>query len=393
MIYRQWKDLSMSQLGMGAMRLPGTGHGDSIDEEKAKRIIEYAYEHGVNYFDTAFRYHGGESEPFVGKVLKQYPRDTWYIATKMPGHMMEYRNGKLGFVGYMAGSTFASIAEIFEDQLERCGVDYFDFYLIHNLCETSYDFYTDEELGVVEYLLEQKKAGRIRHLGFSAHGRADTIERFLNWKNCFEFVQIQLNYLDWTLQDAKSKYEVITKHGLPVFVMEPVRGGRLASLGAGPDAALKAARPHESVVSWAFRFLQALPNVQMILSGMSTLDQIIENVEICSESRPLREEEQALLQTAASSILQQVPCTACRYCCEGCPEQLEIPRLISLYNELSLEQTPGLIFSIKSLNGGKLPSDCIACGNCTKLCPQGIGIPDVLRKMAAAISNSLTASL
>jgi predicted aldo/keto reductase-like oxidoreductase len=255
---------------MGNMRLPTVGERGPIDEEKAREIIEYAYEHGVNYFDTAYGYHGGESERFVGKVLNQYPRESWHLATKMPGHMMRYRNGRLEFAGYLTGLAVASPADIFEEQLEKCGVDYFDFYLLHNLCETAYDFYTDEDLGVVEYLLAQKEAGRIRHLGFSAHARAETIDRFLNWKECFEFVQIQLNYLDWTLQDAKRKYEVITNHGIPVITMESCRGGRLASLNEKADAMLKRARPNDSIASWAFRFIQSLPNVQVVLSGMTT---------------------------------------------------------------------------------------------------------------------------
>ena len=160
----------LSVLGMGNMRLPTQGQGGPIDEEKAREIIEYAYRHGVNYFDTAYRYHGGASESFVGRVLSQFPRDTWYLASKMPGHMMNYQNGRLGFQGYLAGEKIGSVAEIFEEQLEKCGVDYFDFYLLHNVCETSLEFYTNEELNVVGYLLNQKKQGRIRHLGFSAHG-------------------------------------------------------------------------------------------------------------------------------------------------------------------------------------------------------------------------------
>ncbi len=196
MLYKPFKDLKLSTLGMGNMRLP-VGEDGKIDREKAQAIIDRAYENGVNYFDTAYRYHGGESEDFIGKVLKKYPRDTWYLASKMPGHMMNYKDGKLGFQGYLAGEEVKSIASIFEEQLEKCGVDYFDFCLLHNVCESSFDFYTNEELGVVRYLLEQKKAGNIRHLGFSTHGRAEAIREFLDhYPDTFEFVQIQLHYLD-----------------------------------------------------------------------------------------------------------------------------------------------------------------------------------------------------
>jgi predicted aldo/keto reductase-like oxidoreductase len=372
---------------MGNMRLPTVGQRGPIDEEKAREIIEYAYEHGVNYFDTAYGYHGGESEGFVGKVLSQYPRESWHLATKMPGHMMRFSNGRLEFLGYLTGLTIASPADIFEEQLEKCGVDYFDFYLLHNLCEAAYDFYTDEELGVVEYLLAQKEAGRIRHLGFSAHGRAETIDKFLNWKECFEFVQIQLNYLDWTLQDAKRKYEVITNHGIPVIVMEPCRGGRLASLNEKADAMLKKARPDDSIASWAFRFLQSLPNVQVVLSGMSTMEQVIENIKLFSEPDPTTEEEEELLQQAVATVVDLVPCTACRYCCDVCPQGLDIPELISMYNEACFENPFILNFTLDAMKEAELPSACLACGGCKTLCPQDIDIPDIMERFTEAIAN------
>jgi predicted aldo/keto reductase-like oxidoreductase len=387
MMYRRFHDLNLSQLGMGAMRLPTVGERGPIDEEKARKIIEYAYEHGVNYFDTAYGYHGGESERFVGKVLNQYPRESWHLATKVPGHMMRFSNGRLEFSGYMTGHTVASPAALFEEQLEKCGVGYFDFYLLHNLCETSYDFYTDEDLGVVEYLLVQKKAGRIHHLGFSAHGRAETIDKFLSWKDCFEFVQIQLNYLDWTLQDAKRKYEVITDHGIPVIVMEPCRGGRLASLNEKADAMLEKARPNDSIASWAFRFLQSLPNVQVVLSGMTTMEQVVENVKLFSDPDPTTEEEKGLLQQAIATMVSLVPCTGCRYCCDACPQGLDIPKLISMYNDASFENPFTLNFTLGAMTEEELPSACLACGACGELCPQDIDIPDIMEKFAETLAN------
>lgn len=387
MLYKPFHDLQLSQLGLGNMRLPTIGERGPIDEKKAREIIEYAYERGVNYFDTAYRYHNGESELVSGKVLNQFPRDTWYLATKMPGHMMDYRGGQLKLLGYLAGHNINSPADIFEDQLKKCGVDYFDFYLLHNLCETAYNFYTDEDLGVVEYLLEQKKKGRIRHLGFSAHGRADTIEKFLNWKDCFEFVQIQLNYMDWTLQEAGRKYEVITRHGIPVIVMEPVRGGRLASPGGKANAILKKARPRASLVSWAFRFLQSLPNVQVVLSGMSTMEQLKENIGIFSEFDPVSDEEKELLWQAVADMVNMVPCTGCRYCCEDCPQGLDIPKLISMYNEISFDNPSIIKFTLDAMTQKELPSACLGCGACTKLCPQGIEIPGVMKKFAQVLGN------
>ncbi len=387
MICRRFHDLNISHLGMGNMRLPTIGERGPIDEDRAREIIEYAYEHGINYFDTAYGYHGGESERFVGKVLNQYPRESWHLATKMPGHMMRYSNGRLESVGYMAGHTVASPADIFEDQLEKCAVDYFDFYLLHNLCETAYDFYADEELGVVEYLLAQKEAGRIRHLGFSAHARAETIDEFLNWRDCFEFVQIQLNYLDWTLQDAKRKYEVITNHGIPVIVMEPCRGGRLAALNEKADAMLKTARPNDSIASWAFRYLQSLPNVQVVLSGMSTMEQIVENVLLFSEPDPTTAEEMELLQQVVATMVNLVPCTACRYCCDACPQGLDIPKLISMYNEARFENPFILNFTLGAMTEVELPSACLACGDCRELCPQDIDIPDIMDRFVQVIAD------
>jgi Predicted oxidoreductases of the aldo/keto reductase family len=389
MIYKSFKNLNISMLGMGNMRLPTVGERAPIDEPKAREIIEHAYAAGINYFDTAYMYHNGESESFVGKVLGQYPRETWHIVSKMPGHSMKYENGKLDFIGLMSGQPSVTVPEIFETQLKRCNVDYFDFYMLHNVCETAYELYTNEELGIVKYLLEQKKAGRIRHLGFSAHGRADTINRFLNhYKNCFEFVQIQLNYLDWTLQDAKSKYEVITKHGLPVIVMEPVRGGSLASLNCTATAMLKSQRPYDTIVSWAFRYLQSLPNVLTVLSGMSDMKQLTDNIQTFAKPDPTTEAENMLLDKVVHTMASLVPCTSCRYCCDGCPQRLDIPKLISMYNEKNNGARDLIMaFTLNAMKEDELPTACIDCGACTQLCPQNIDIPEIMRKFDTLLSS------
>ena len=381
MIYKSFQDVELSSLGMGNMRLPVNANGH-IDEAAALEMIEYCFSQGINYFDTAYRYHGGESEPFVGKALAKYPRESFYLASKMPGHMMRYEDGKLGFVGYLEGLTVNSIDQIFEDQLKRCGVDYFDFYLLHNVCETSIDFYMNEELGVVDYLLAQKEAGRIRHFGFSAHGRAETIERFLNYRDCFEFCQIQLNYMDWSLQEAGKKYALLTDRGIPVVVMEPVRGGSLANLNPKAEALLKAARPNDSIVSWAFRFLQSLPNVVVVLSGMSNMEQLKENVARFANPDPTTPEEKALLDEVVATMVDMVPCTACRYCCEECPQNLDIPRLISLYNEANYSENLGLLsYTTDAMAPEELPGACIGCGICSQVCPQNIEIPEILKKL------------
>ena len=387
MIYKPFKEWNLSLLGMGAMRLPTVGENGPIDEAKAREIIEYAFEHGVNYFDTAFRYHGGESERFLGNVLPQFSREKWHIASKMPGHMMAYKDGRYEFTGLLAGRAGMTPREIFQQQLEKCHVDYFDFYLLHNVCETAWDFYTDENLGVVEYLLSEKRAGRIRHLGLSAHGRAETIDRFLDWKDGFEFVQIQLNYLDWLLQDAGSKYEVVVRHGLPVIVMEPVRGGRLANLPERAAARLKQARPEDSIASWAFRFLQKLPGVQVVLSGMTTLDQLKDNLNTFEVSDPLTDDEMALIRDIARGMAELVPCTGCRYCCDDCPQGLDIPKLLSMYNEIRFDSPSLMRFALDAMGEDELPGACLGCGACSRACPQGIGVPGAMKEFAAALAK------
>ncbi len=386
MICKPFKDLSLSTLGMGTMRLPVKD--GKIDREKAREMLLYAYEHGINYFDTAYRYHGGESESFVGEVLSTLPRDSYYLASKMPGHMMNYVDGKLGFQGYLAGFHVDSIADIFEEQLKKCKTDHFDFYLLHNVCESSYDFYTNEELDVIGYLLKQKEAGRIRHLGFSSHGRADIIDRFLTkYEGTFEFVQIQLNYLDWRLQQAKDKYDVITRHGLPVIVMEPVRGGRLCNLPESAEKELHALRPEATPAEWALRFLQSLPGVQVTLSGMTTMEQLQENIATFSEEKTLSEEEFAALSRAAEQMADFVPCTACRYCTEECPKGLDIPKLIAMYNEMRHDGAGTLSFNLRGMKDEEKPGACIGCGRCQRICPQGIHIPEIMRDFKERLGN------
>jgi predicted aldo/keto reductase-like oxidoreductase len=381
MIYKQCKDLQLSSLGFGAMRLTGTpqGWGGPI-HKSATKMIEYAYEHGINYFDTSYFYHDGESERFLGKTLKRFPRDSWNLASKLPGNLMNFKNGKLE----VSGKTFSTPADIFNFQMERCGVDYFDFFMLHNVSESTYGIYTDEKLGLVNCLLEQKAKGRIRHLGFSSHGRHDTIENFINYlnvkkRNEFEFIMIQLNYLDWTLQDARKKHDFITKHGLSVFVMEPLRGGRLANLQADAGAILKAARPKDSYVAWAFRYLQSLENIPVVLSGMSTLEQLKENVNLFSKHDPVTKKEINLLQQVIETITDLVPCTSCGYCTEDCPQNLNIPMLLTMYNEAGYSMDWFLKAAIRALKTEEKPSACTSCKNCITLCPQNIDIPQAMK--------------
>jgi len=391
MIYKDFKDLKLPTLGFGGMRLPKNEATGKIDRTETAKMVDYAFQKGINYFDTAFFYHAGESEAVLGKELARYPRDTWYLADKFPGNFIEVIDGKLTMelenMG-MENRVFKTLKEIFEYQLNNCGVEYFDFYMLHNVAECTYGLYTDEQLGVVDYLLEEKKAGRIKHLGMSSHGRYETIDKFLTKYDCIEFVMIQLNYLDWTLQEAEKKYEVITKHGIPVFVMEPVRGGLLAAPGEEAETMLKASRPDDTPVSWAFKFLQSLPNVQVVISGMSNSEQLKENVAIFEKNEPASESEKTVLQNVVNSMASFVPCTTCRYCCGICPQKLDIPMLIATYNEASHGVSWYIHDVLDSLPDDKKPQACTGCGSCSPLCPQDIDIADIMKKFNKLLVDS-----
>jgi len=390
MFYYDFKGLKLSALGYGGMRLPvSDSKGRVVDENETARLIEHAYKSGVNYFDTAFFYHAGNSERVMGKVLSQFPRETWYLADKMPGNFIEIVDGKIvmdiEFMGMK--HTFNTAQEVFEHQLSNAGVDYFDFYMLHNVSESTYELYTDEKIGMVDYLLAEKKRGRIRHLGFSTHGRYETIEKFLEKYDCFEFVMMQLNYLDWTLQEAGKKYGIITKHNIPVFVMEPVRGGKLANLKGDELSALTKQRPSDSAAKWAFRYLQSLPNVGVVISGMSNMEQVVENIEIFDKSSPLSTVEKEILKDLVGNMASFVPCTTCRYCCDACPKELDIPLLIATYNEAVNEFGWYIGDIMGTLSDEEKPSACIACSACSPKCPQDIDIPDVLSKFDTLLKS------
>ena len=374
MVYKEFQDKKLSALGFGAMRLPVSDSipGTPIDEEKTEEMVDFALRHGVNYFDTAYGYHDGTSEVVMGKVLGKYPRDSYYLATKFPGYDL---------------SNMDKVDTIFEEQLGKCGTEYFDFYLLHNIYEKNIDPYLDPKYGIMDYLLKQKENGRIRHLGFSAHGRYDTMKRFLEaYGDKMEFCQIQLNYLDWKLQDAKAKVELLNEYHIPIWVMEPLRGGKLAELSAENEAKLHALRPEEAVPAWAFRFLQSIPGVTMVLSGMSNRDQLEKNIATFAEDRPLNEEEMTAILEAADSMLDVLPCTACRYCVSHCPKGLDIPTLLSLYNETRFVN--GLIthMAVDALDEEKRPDACAGCHSCEAVRPQQLEIAgamkDFVRKLA-----------
>jgi len=392
MTYNKLKDKKLSTLGCGGMRLPTkeVNGKNIIDEAEAERLLTHAYENGINLFDTAFFYHAGESERVIGKILNKFPRDTWYLSNKMPGNFMEIKDGKIlldvAAMG-MKNMTVSTPSEVFEYQLNNCGVEYFDFYMLHNVSESTFDLYTDEKLGILRYLLEEREKGRIRHLGFSTHGRPETIEKFLDMYDCFEFVMLQVNYLDWSLQEAQKKYEIIAKHGLPIFVMEPVRGGKLINPGKEAESILSAARPGDSMAKWAFRFLQSLPNMCVTISGMSTFEQLNENMEIFSTDNPMSDAEKEYLWKAVDTMASFVPCTSCRYCTEACPVKLDIPLLITTYNEAVNYFEWYVRDVLDSLPDDKKPEACTSCGACNHHCPQGIDIPETIQKFAALIKE------
>ena len=388
MIYKDFNNMKLSTLGYGCMRLPTAN--DRVDEPKAVELIEHAYNNGINFFDTAFFYHGGESERLLAKALSKYPRDSWYYSDKLPGNFIEYEDGRVTMDlewGGMGKKEFDAYQDIFEYQLKNSGVGYFDFYMLHNVTETTFDLYADDKLGIINYLLEQKKAGRIRHLGFSTHGRYETIDKFLSKYDCFEFVLLQLNYLDWSLQEAGKKYDVITKHGLPVFVMEPVRGGKLAAPGEKPEAILRVAQPNDSAAKWAFRFLKSLPNVAVVVSGMSTMEQLKENIEIFSTEDTMTEAEKNVLWESVDSMASFIPCTSCRYCCDICPQKLDIPKLIATYNEAVNVFGWYVEDVMDSLTDKEKPQACIGCGACNPLCPQNIDIADTLKMFSDLLAS------
>lgn len=375
MIYRNFKDKELSMLGFGAMRLPLREDG-TVDEVLTKEMVSYAIENGVNYFDTAYPYHAGESERIMGDILSEYPRDSYYLATKYPGHQIT-----------KSGDPNYDPETVFEEQLKKCKVDYFDFYLLHNVYENSIDTYTDPDWKIIEYFREQKRLGRIKHLGFSSHGGIDILRRFLDFcGEIIDFCQIQLNYLDWTLQDAKGKYEFLSQCGIPVWVMEPVRGGKLAALDDEATVRLKNLRHDESIAAWSFRFLQALPNVTMILSGMSDMNQVKDNILTFKECKPVSEAEMQILMDIAEDMKDAIPCTSCRYCTDGCPAGLDIPHLLNIYNEIRVVPSVNSYMRLDALGTDKQASACINCGKCTKICPQNIEIPTHMARFTELLS-------
>ncbi len=354
-----------SILGFGTMRLPKLYPDKAdIDYEKGEKMIDYAYAHGVNYFDTAYPYHEQMSEAFIGHALKKYPRDSFYLADKLPGWLVNTRE---------------DVDRIFEQQLDRCQVDYFDFYLCHALNKEAFKTY--EKLDIYDMLAQRKADGQIRHLGFSFHDTPEALEYIID-KYPWDFVQIQLNYLDWERQDAKRQYEICQSRGIPCVIMEPVRGGTLATLSEESAAVLKKAEPDASIASWAIRYAASLPGVMTVLSGMTTMEQVEDNVKTMSDFKPLSQEEYQVVEKAKNIFLENtlVPCTGCRYCMD-CPAGVDIPEMFKVYNNYLLgKNASGFVEAYEKMEDHNARF-CVSCGTCTKHCPQSIKIPALMEEI------------
>lgn len=358
----------LSLLGLGCMRLPlvQPGHPE-IDEEKAFALVDEAMRGGIRYYDTAYFYHNGMSEPFMGRALARYPRESFYMATKMPVYSLK---------------TPEDTARVFDEQLARLQTKYFDFYLCHALNAES--FANMEKIGVYDFLRQKKAEGAIRHLGFSFHDSPEVLRTIADAHE-WDFAQLQLNYLDWEMQHSAEQYHILEERGIPCVVMEPVRGGALADLGEEADAVLKAVHPDRSIASWALRYAAGLPNVMTVLSGMSSMEQLRDNLSTFEHFEPLNDAEQAALQKALQIFRQRtfVPCTGCRYCAD-CPQSIDIPKVFQCYNEYALHHSKrAFLDGLAELPEGHRPENCIACGLCASRCPQHITIPAHMAEYAA----------
>ncbi|MDD3153899.1 MAG: aldo/keto reductase [Victivallaceae bacterium] len=372
---RRYKDtdLTLPLLGFGLMRLPKLRPNDSkIDRVAAKKMIARAFASGVNYFDTAYMYHGGDSENFAGEALSDYPRESYLLASKMPVGMLK---------------TPADTERIFREQLAKCRTGYFDFYLLHNLNRSSWP--KAVKFKVWEFLRQQQKEGKIRKLGFSFHDTPEFLQTIVSAHE-WDFAQIQLNYLDWTLYRSREQYEILTAKKIPIIIMEPLKGGMLARMNPEARRILHQADPHASIASWGIRYAASLPNVLCVLSGMSAADQVEDNIRTLSPLRELTEEEKKMLLGRVVSAERKsaaIACTGCRYCMP-CPADVEIPKIFEIYNRYRARKNRDqFLREYRALGADCDASACVSCGACRSKCPQHLDIP----KELAAIAKTFAA--
>lgn len=370
-------EFGKKKLGFGLMRLPLVDASDaaSIDIEQTKQMVDTFIEQGFTYFDTAWMYCGFASENAAKQALvDRYPRDAYTLATKL-------------HAGFLQGKEDRD--RIFEEQRKKTGVEYFDYYLLHDIGYDHYKIYN--ELDCFTWLKEKKEQGLVKHIGFSYHDNAELLDQVLTEHPEMEFVQLQINYLDWDSEGIQSRkcYETAVKHNIPVIVMEPVKGGTLANVPEPVEQMFKSYDKEASVASWAIRFAASLENVVMVLSGMSNMEQLQDNLGYMKELVPLNDEEQKLIGKAVEIINGNIaiPCTACEYCVEGCPKKIAIPKYFSLYNADKQEVkekgwTPQGEYYDRLTNIFGKAGDCVACGQCEKACPQHLPIIEHLREVA-----------
>jgi predicted aldo/keto reductase-like oxidoreductase len=366
------RDISL--LGFGLMRLPlKSKKASDVDYETGDRMIGRAIDMGVNYFDTAWVYHEGESERFAGYALSKYPRDKYCLATKMPPWLLE---------------SPGDMERIFSEQLKKCRVEYFDFYLLHNIGGQTYDI--SLKYGVYEFLKKKKDAGYIRNLGFSVHDSPAHLEKILEgWE--WDFGQIQLNYIDWKAIDAESMYNSLVLRKIPVVIMEPVRGGVLANLGEKAAGILREADPSASQASWAIRYAASLPGVLTVLSGMSDPAQLEDNLKTMIDFRAISGDERKIIERAAAAYRASgtISCTGCGYCMD-CPSGVDIPRVFAAYNHFRTVRASGnetmanITFrnTYRTLNESQKAHNCVSCGKCAEHCPQGLEIPKLMKDIS-----------
>ena len=362
-------NIEMPRLGFGLMRLP-LANGE-IDIPKVCRMADICMENGFNYFDTAYVYHEGKSESAAKSALTdRYPRESFLLATKMPGWMVK---------------NAAGLDAIFADQLMRAGVDYYDFYLLHSI-EEGYNYDIHEKLGGFDWAKKMKAKGKIRHIGFSFHGTPALLERVLDAHPETEFVQIQLNYADWNnpLVQSGALYRILRERNMPIIVMEPVKGGMLANLTPDLEEMLKAAHPESSPASWALRFVGSLDGISTILSGMSSEEQVKENVALFKNLKPIDDGERAVIDAVVRKMVEKplIQCTSCRYCCDGCPAKISIPDVFRAVNTARLypEDNRPKLFYDNMLDYSSPAKDCAECGQCESVCPQHLPIVELMKE-------------